>query len=87
MTVIATRPAVTASATKMFDHGSSTGPITILVTNVGANPCDLGGPGVTVGAGYPLAANASVTLTLKDDDDELFAISTVGTTLAILSNQ
>jgi hypothetical protein len=38
-----------------------------------------------VWGGFPLAVNASTPpFTLRDDDDEPFAASTLGTTLAIL---
>jgi hypothetical protein len=50
----------------------------IAITNAGAAAVDLGGSDVTSGAGYSLAAGATITLDLGSSE-QLFAIAASGT--------
>jgi hypothetical protein len=76
-----------AAAVKVVDQGGKAAPVPMLLSNVGANACHVGGPGVNAGSGYPLAAGASLPqgVVLSQDDDEIYVFSTLGTTVAFLA--
>lgn len=74
---------MTSAVTLVFDGGTVEGGVSGTVTNTGATACDIGGIAVVSGAGYPLAAGASVQVTLRAS--ALYAITASGsTTLAFI---
>jgi hypothetical protein len=75
----------TVSTTALALNSASGGGERLLITNTSANAADLGPSGVTAGAGYSLAGNASVVIEL-DPGDVLFAIRSAAAdaTLAVL---
>lgn len=83
MAVTAAR--VTASTTAVALNTAAGGGERLLVTNTSANAADLGPAGVTAGAGFSLAASATVSLEL-DPGDVVYAIRSGASdaTLAVL---
>lgn len=61
-----------------YDYGSQ-----LLVRNTGSSEVELGGPEVEVGDGFRLVPEAGVGVDLSESE-ELYAISSGGTTLDIL---
>lgn len=69
---------VTASTTAVaLNSADAQSPTKLFITNTSANAADIGPADVTAGAGYPLAANASIYLDI-DPGDVLFAIRSGG---------
>jgi hypothetical protein len=83
MSVTAARVTVSTSAVALNTAG--TAGISLLLKNTSANAADLGPSTVTAGAGFDLAAGASVVVGL-DPGDVLFAIrsAAVDATIAVL---
>lgn len=84
MAVLAQRVLVSAAAVAL--NLANTGGHTMIVKNTDAtNAVDLGNSSVAAGAGFPLAAGATVTVPL-DAGDVLYAVrsAAVDVTLAVL---
>lgn len=79
--VSTTALSVPASTTPVIGVG---GLVSLKLSNSGANPIQLGGPGVTTSNGYTLAASAVLALDLEGDDT-LWAVSALGSTLQVLA--
>lgn len=80
MPIIATRVTVTTSPTLLTDprNGSTTGPITASLLNLGPEDVDLGGANVGVGAGYLLRAGGTFDVDLIAGD-LLYGVGAAGT--------
>lgn len=74
------------SSTPVALNAPSAGGERLLVLNTTSNPVDLGGSGVTAGAGFPLGANATVAFDLDAGGDLIYAIRSTGvdSTIAVL---
>lgn len=72
MALTAARVTVSTTAVAL-NTAHPTKPTKMFITNTSANAADLGGSGVTAGAGFSLPANASASIEL-DPGDVLFAI-------------
>lgn len=71
-----------ATVTKVFD--SSDEDDLIRLKNTGTNPAEVSkDPGVTTGLGYPVAAGVEETFDVQAGE-QLFALSALGTTIAVL---
>lgn len=80
MPIIGTRVTVTTAPTQVIvpNNGSITGPITGSILNLGPQDVDLGGAGVTTGAGYLLRVGGTFDLDLIHGDI-LFAVTASST--------
>lgn len=79
MALAGRRVTVTDVATRIDAADSSNAsPRSLRVTNAGAAAIDIGGSGVTAGAGYSLAAGASIDITL-DYRESLYGIAAATT--------
>jgi hypothetical protein len=75
MAVTAQRITVSTSAVAISPaEADVVGGCKLLVKNTSANAADLGPSGVTAGAGYDLAAGASVVIELGPGEGQVFAI-------------
>lgn len=83
MAVSAQRVAVTSTPAAV--NTASTGGLVLLVKNLGAEAADLGGSAVASGAGFELAAGATVEVNL-DPGDVVYAVAATGTDLAVLAS-
>lgn len=81
MTVTSARVTASTSAVALNTADGLT-PTPMLITNTSANAADLGPSTVTAGAGYSLAASASVSVVL-DPNDVLYAIRSGGSDAVI----
>lgn len=83
MAVTAARLTISTSAVAL--NTASTSGQKLVIKNTSANAADLGAAGVAAGAGFDLAAGATVTVELQPQD-VLFAIRTAAAdaTLAVL---
>lgn len=83
MAVTAAR--ITASTSAVALNTASTAGMQLTITNTSANAADLGPSTVTAGAGFDLAAGATVTVDV-DQGDVLYAIRSAAAdaTLAVL---
>ncbi len=85
MAVTAAR--ITVSTTAVALNTATSGGVDLYIKNTSANAADLGPAGVTAGAGFDLAAGATLTVQV-DAGDVLYAIRSAAAdaTLAVLRN-
>jgi archaellum component FlaG (FlaF/FlaG flagellin family) len=81
MAVSAQRVSVTSTPVAL--NTASTAGLVLLVKNVGAAAVDLGASSVASGAGFDLAASATVEVSL-DPGDVLYAVTGTTSTVAVL---
>lgn len=81
MAITAARVTASTSAVAL-NSADALAPTKLFVTNTSANAADLGPAGVTAGAGYSLAASASLYIDI-DPGDVLFAIRSGGSDAVI----
>ncbi len=75
MSVTIGRVTVAATATKLWDGNCRK----VEVKNTSATAVDIGGSGVTTGAGYPLAQNATLVVEFDGDNMAGYGITASGT--------
>lgn len=82
MAIEGVRISVTTTATPLFSAVDSRERGATAVTNRGGTAIDLGGPGVTSGAGFQLDAGQTITLDVNTGSgDLLYGISASGTVI------
>ena len=81
MSVTIARVTVAATATKLADGNCRR----VEIFNTSATSFDVGGSGVTSGAGRPVAQNSSVVFEFDGDETSLYGITASGTASAAVT--